>query len=482
LAGLGQTAPGRLVLLTFPLDAVPLNAGVNDRAHLLRNVITFLAPGLLGSDHISLDSPHYTLPSLIHVQVGDTDKRGAGTITVTASSTTESAGMPVTLLETSSFGVFAGSFPLISYTNPPTSGKLRGANGNQITVKYSNAPNAFITASATVDTNPPTISNVDAEPDYQQAIIYWDTSEFADALVQFGESALMERTAYNPDPANNHAVTLFGLVPNRTYYYRVTSRDVAGNTVVDDNNGNLHQFKTLKPLFPPWSDNMNSGATNWSVFSGDDTQTEWTLGVPNNGVETAAHSPPAAWGCNLQGLPIDFAETMLISPAIYLTNGNVAKLNFWHSYDFSLGSDLSIEAAELRIVYNNGSSLATIGAYSDFSDGWEQAEVDLTPYTGQVVYLSGIICCSISSRRPIRVGWWMMFQSRFPLSHREPSPSPTTFGKPATSSAARAFARAKASPPSSATRPRGNTFWNSPMCFTTTRRRPKPTRSTPAAS
>src|SRR6267142_911870 len=43
--GLARQAPGRLVLLTFPLDVVPMGSGVNDRVNLVRNVISFLAPG-----------------------------------------------------------------------------------------------------------------------------------------------------------------------------------------------------------------------------------------------------------------------------------------------------------------------------------------------------------------------------------------------------------------------------------------------------
>jgi len=45
---LGHQAPGRLVLLTFPLDVVSMENGINDRVNLVRNVISFLAPGSFG--------------------------------------------------------------------------------------------------------------------------------------------------------------------------------------------------------------------------------------------------------------------------------------------------------------------------------------------------------------------------------------------------------------------------------------------------
>jgi hypothetical protein len=387
--GLGAQGAGRLVLLTCPLDAVPISNGVNDRIHFLRNVLAFLAPGASGVADVAFDSSGYNLPSVVTVEVGDADRAGTGTVSVNVSSTTEPSGLNLTLLETSAPGVFDTSFVLLSSTNPPTAGKLRAKNGDDLTLKYFDASaGTYVIATAMVDTNPPTISNTEADPDYELATIYWETSEPADSLVQFGESPLLGRTAYSGDPTTDHAVTLFGLVPNRRYYYQVVSRDVSGNTVTDDNHGSPYFFDTLIPRFAPWSDDMNTGATNWSVYTADDSQSEWTLGVPNNGLETAAHSPPAAWGSNLNGNRVDYVETFLISPAIYL-NGNTAKLQFWHSYDFTGGGGdaFDIELGQVQIVYNHGSSIATLAEFDDYTDGWEPVDLILTPYAGQVVYL-----------------------------------------------------------------------------------------------
>ena len=268
---------------------------------------------------MALDSPAYALPATVTVEVGDSDLAGQGTLNVTAFSTTESGGLTVTLRETANRGDFVGSFNLIASTNPPTAGKLRAKNGDSLRVDYFDASVGHnISASAAVDTVSPALSGVSAEPDYQQALIVWDTSEAADALVEFGESTFLGRTADDPNLETSHAVELDGLAPDQTYYYRVVSRDAAGNTTTDDNHGQLYTFHTLLPLLPPWSDNMNTGATNWSVVTSDGSQSEWTLGVPNNGQETSAHSPPAAWGSNLKGDVIDSSETFLISPAIEL--------------------------------------------------------------------------------------------------------------------------------------------------------------------
>jgi hypothetical protein len=386
----GNTAPGRLVLFTFPLDAVPIGSGVNDRINLLRNALSFLAPGASGLGTVALDSPAYQLPATVTVEVGDSDLAGQGTLNVTAISTTEPGGLSVTLQETVNRGDFVGSFNLIASTNPPTAGKLRAQNGDTLQVNYFDASVGHnISASAAVDTVSPTISGVSAEPDYQQALILWNTSEPADALVEFGESTFLGRTAYDPNLDSSHAVELDGLAPDKTYYYRVISRDADGNTKVADNNGQLYTFHTLLPLLPPWSDNMNTGATNWSVVASDGSQTEWTLGVPNNAQETSAHSPPAAWGSNLKGDVIDSSETFLISPAIELLGGNSATLHFWHSYDFLFNSDSDIlNEGDLLLITNNATTPITLASYSDDSTpGWVEETIDLSAFAGQVIYL-----------------------------------------------------------------------------------------------
>ena len=387
----GQQAPGRVVFFTFPFDAVPMGAGADDRVQLARNIIAFLAPGAGGLATVSLDSSAYRLPSVVTVEVGDSNRGGQGTLSVTASTTTQTNGMTVTLQETVRPGVFTGSFALLASTNPPTPGKLRAANGDTLRVDYYTASNTLVSATAAIDIVPPIISNVADTPDYLEAVISWDTSETADALVQFGESPLLGRTAYDANPTTSHSVTVSGLLSDHLYYYQVVSRDAAGNVAVDDNHGNLYTFRTLLPLSAPWADSMDTGATNWSVFTDPNSQCAWTLGVPNNGQESSAHSPPDAWGSNLGGAVIDSASTFLLSPALQLPPGQTTTLSFWHAYDFTSTSDFDIYAfGQVLLITNaNSTTPVTLAEYSDaISLGWEQATFDLTPYAGQLIYLA----------------------------------------------------------------------------------------------
>ena len=209
----------------------------------------------------------------------------------------------------------------------------------------------------------------------------WDTSEPTDSLVQYGESKFLGKTAYLGELTSSHEVQLTGLTPDRLYYYKIVSRDAAGNVVEDDNDGELHTFKTLRPLTPPFVDRMQNGGTNWSVFNGEDTQFVWRIGSPQNGLVANTPSGDAtAWSTKLNADPADTIDTFLISPAIDLTGGNVARLKFMHAYNFSERTPFDIlEGGELLIVTNAISAPAELATYSDSNGGWEQEEIDLTP-------------------------------------------------------------------------------------------------------
>jgi hypothetical protein len=387
----GQDSTGRVVFLSFPLDAISMtDPAPNNRVNLLRNILSFLVPGVNGIASIALDSPAYTLPSKVMVEVADSDFAGQPSLSVQLHSTTTTNGIPLILTETSRSGLFRGSITLVSATNAPTANILRANNGDTVWAEYFDASgNILIRSSALVDTVAPSISAVTVDPDYQEATFTWDTSKETDALIQFGESTFLGRTAYSTELTSSHELTIYGLVPDRLYYYQVVSRDAAGNTAVDDNLGRLYTFRTLSPRFPPWTDSMDTGGDDWTVLIDENgySQTTWTLGVPNNGIETEAHSPPNAWGSCLNGAIIDTADAYLISPAIELTGGNIATLSFWQSYDFSVLSDMDIyEYGQIHVTTNNGASWIQLVEYSDDSSGgWQQEELDLTPYIGQVV-------------------------------------------------------------------------------------------------
>jgi len=387
--GPGVDAPGRLVLLSFPIDAIP-DFGPNNRAEVLRRILQFLSPGITGEAVVSTDRSAYSLPAVINVQVGDVDLEGAGTVTLTAFSTTEPAGTPFSLEETTP-GIFQGQIPLVNATNSPATNQLRAVEGDTLIFRFFDSTiSGNVEATASVDVTPPIISAVSSQPGCSTATIYWDTDEKCDSLVQFGESLPLpiNRTKFSPVLVTSHGITLAGLEPTRDYFYQVVSRDAAGNAVVDNNGGSYYTFTTKTPLLPPVADSFEFGATNWSVFSEDYSESEWTLGEPNNGVETTAHSPTNAWGSMLNGGALGTVDTFLVSPAIQLIGGNQFTLRFWHSYQFTNPKAFDIlSGGEVLVVEDDNNQAKQLAVYYDNNSGWEQETLDLTPYLGKVVYL-----------------------------------------------------------------------------------------------
>ncbi|MBX3747852.1 MAG: S8 family serine peptidase [Verrucomicrobiae bacterium] len=395
-----DSASGRVVFFSFPLEAIPdFGDAPNTRAGILYRVLSFLAPGVVDRAVLELDREQYTLPALVTVEVSDPDLAGQTSLEVSAQTPLESVPHTLELLATPRPGLFRGTFRLVPETTPPAAGLLRARNGDRLEVSYRDArPQQTLTVRATIDTEPPEIADIEIEPDYTEAIVRWTTSEPTDGLVRYRDVAFPSNlTAYHPDYTFVHELRLVGLEPDRDYTFEIVCRDPAGNVRTDNKQGQFHRFRTRKPLTPPFIDNLDAGGGEWTVASSDlgaevlsiFITSTWELGRPNNELATSAWSGLHCWGTNLRGLPNELADTSLISPAILLTGGNRATLRFTHNYDFYPRSDFGdiLEVGGLYATTNNGAIWTPLRQYSTASDGWEQVEVDLSPFLGHIVRL-----------------------------------------------------------------------------------------------
>ena len=386
----GRDSTGRVVFCSFPLDALPeTGLAPNNRASFLRNALQFLAPGLDGLGTIALDQGAYRLPDLVTVEIADSDLAGQAGPQVSFRSDFDPTPIPITLQETPRPGLFRGFVPLINSSNPPVAGRLRAAHGNRIYARYFDASGAItIEATANVDNVPPAITGIVSAPGYADAVITWSTDEPTDALVQFGESTFLSRTAYSPDLDLNHEIHLTGLAPDRLYYFQVVSRDAAGNPRTEASGMDLLSFHTLPPLLPPFIDGFDDPGSKWDTLTVENSESGWSRGSPNNNVETHAHSPVNCWGSSRLGASSSSIDTFLISPAIDLTGGNVAELRFWHSYDFTQKTTFDLlEVGKLLIITNSLTEPVTLREFFNANSGWEQTSINLTPYVGRVILL-----------------------------------------------------------------------------------------------
>jgi len=388
---IGSDSSGRVVFLSFPLDAVPVNeTAPNDEVTLLRNILNFLAPGANGAGSVLLDKRTYTRPDQVTVEVGDLDLTGAGHAQVTFSSSSSATPVTLTLSETTHRGLFQGHITLAD-SNAATN-QLAVVNGDTITATYFDASRGSnVIATAVVDTTPPVITGVSATADIGSAVVSWLTSKPADSLVQYGEGSIPSYTAYAANLTTSHSLALSGLRANQKYYFQVTSRDAAGNTVMDDNASALYMFTTLPAIRPPWFDNLEGGVSGWTVAANSDLGSDlnWTLGTPNNGLQTSAYSGANAWGSDLNGQDISFlADTYLVSPKIDLSGFSQATLTFWDCFDFT---EAPLEEGQLLISTNSDAAFSALPLLADYSGDaapdWRKETIDLTPYVGQTVQI-----------------------------------------------------------------------------------------------
>lgn len=398
----GSDSPSRVVFCSFPLEAVPLEGDPpNNRLTFLGNALEFLVPGLRGLARIAFDRSAYTVPGAATIEVTDVQRAGAGQVPLIVQSTTDTAPKTLTLVETVRRGVFRGLIGLAP-TNAPAGPRdeLEAQHGDLVWATYVDTTERDVVASVGVDTLPPVISDVSVEPAYNEAVVSWATSKRADALVQFGTGDIglpINRTAYAAGQATEHAVQLAGLLPDTVYRFQVVSRDEAGNTATDDRDGVFHTFRTLKPLAAPWYDDLEHGRAGWAVYNDEAAVDEetgenllnsgWRHGQPRNPQGIAPHGGQNCWATNLEGDDVDLAISDLYSPAIDLTGVTRATLSFWQYYDFTERSELlDLEFGQVAVSTDNGATWSAVYATEgEFSFDWEEIELDLSKYAGQVV-------------------------------------------------------------------------------------------------
>lgn len=393
----GVNSAGRVVFLSFPLDAVPESGSAPDNeTALLANVLQFLDPGGNGVGTVTLNQNEYTIPAQAAVEVGDPAIAGTGQTQATFYSSSFANRVTVPLYETAHAGLFSGIITLVG-TNTAVPGQLRVRASDIVTASYLDASiGQTVLATAAIDTNPPVISGVAAATNVGSAVITWTTSEPSDSLVQFGGGTILDHSASDSRMTVNHSVQLNDLLPIHVYYFQVVSRDAAGNTATDNNQGALYSFTTPATLQPPWFDNMEPGAKGWTVvqdatYGSTDPTQNWLLGTPDTPIVSGAYSGTNAWGVPLTqayGANAFILSTYLYSPVIDLTGFSQATLTFWDAFDFTS----QYEDGVIYISTNNEPATSLVNPYIDFTGnasggGWEMETVDLTPFVGQPIQI-----------------------------------------------------------------------------------------------
>lgn len=200
---------------------------------------------LRASAFLDLDQPVYGPNQTVKILANDPEANlnpaQIDSVTVQVCSTTETTPLSIILLETNAnSGLFFGTVTL-SPGSAVHDQFLQVSHGDEITV--SSAARG-LSDSATVDAIPPSIHGISVLPARINAVVTWSTTEGATGRVWFGTNRdNLNKVVNTASAALTQSVTLSGLTPSTTWYYRVESTDHAANTA----NSEILSFTTSTP-------------------------------------------------------------------------------------------------------------------------------------------------------------------------------------------------------------------------------------------
>ncbi len=125
-----------------------------------------------------------------------------------------------------------------------------------------------------LDISPPVISNIAASGSANSVNITWNTNEPADSRVWWGTSeSNLNNSDYSENLVTSHSRSLADLKRRKTYYYRVASRDAAGNSATST----IGSFRTgIGRTFPITNLTAAEGSVILSWAASDDEFAERT--------------------------------------------------------------------------------------------------------------------------------------------------------------------------------------------------------------
>jgi len=167
-------------------------------------------------------------------------------------------------------------------------------------------------------------------------------------------------------------------IPGQTYYYRMYTKDTGGLWSPGSNEVAITTDKFLTTVTFPFTDNMESGGTNWSgVYP-------WIIaeGPDRNGV--TGHF----WSSNT-GASYAKGVNKALTIKVNLVSAIRPILEFWQKYALQQNADFGLMEVSIDSGANWSSiySITGIGTAGVGSPQWEKARIDLTPWAGSSIQL-----------------------------------------------------------------------------------------------
>jgi len=230
------------------------------------------------------------------------DPQIADTVVLTATSSSETIAETVIATETGpNTSVFTGTIATAAGAPVAGDGLLQVADGDTITVTYRDLDDgtglpaiSFDTSSA--DCSGPAITNLRVDTlTNARGTIRWNTPENADTVVEWGATPALGQVSSSGSLTTVHATTINQFDTCTTFYFRVSSTDVHGNTTVVDDNGQPFSLHTWGIPGLYYHENFESGAPGWTLGG------EWEVGPPQ-GIGGSSGTPDPAGAYNNVGV------------------------------------------------------------------------------------------------------------------------------------------------------------------------------------
>jgi outer membrane protein assembly factor BamB len=360
---------------------------------------------------VQTDQGKYKSDATVNVTLVDTDlntdPNATDTATVSIWSTTETIPESIAMVETGpATSVFRGSIQLQNSSIPVhDDGLLQVQDRDNITVQYYDANNglngsAYTYAYAVVDDDPPLILNVHVTGlRFNRATISWSTDESADSVITYGDSIPPTTVKSSARMTTLHSIATSSLVENTTYYFAVSSTDMAGNVAYDDNGSAYYQFTT--PPRPPTA----PASVEWPMYQNNPSR---------QGYSPSPFTPPLAemWS-DQDSFEVMWSSPVLSDDVLYSTaiDGTITARDpysgqvIWHR---QLGSSYyytCTPAVEDGGVYVSFTSMAV-----DYTDLFYVYALDAL--TGETIWSVGPETgLQFSARTAILVADGMLFDS-----------------------------------------------------------------------
>ncbi|MGG0656512.1 S8 family serine peptidase [Rummeliibacillus pycnus] len=184
-------------------------------------------------------------------------------------------------------------------------------------------------------------------------------------------------------------------IPVGDFKYKWVINDFGNNEVVSDE----YTVKVKPGITVGYSESFESQPTGWYSFGNENS---WEWGKPTSGPGKAA-SGEKVYATNLAGNYANKMNATLVMPPIDLPEGN-SYLQFKQWYNFEKSSSGRAYDYGNIFVSTNKVDWTQLLTVSGASNGWLDAEVNLSAYAGQRIYI-GFNAFSDSS--VVKEGWYI---------------------------------------------------------------------------